>query len=196
MLRRRTTTTSDIERKLELLEARFTAPPATPPNSVEEMAETDEAESVATHKSTTPRIRNQHSRQGNSRLNNSQHSFGFDTPSLSGHSQSISARQKAARRSSLSIVEAATTKHLRKIAAENSPSDNASNAATILTGHHQRKTTTQVFSEIPSSPPIISMQNIFNNNSNSNHNSNSVATVTVRANAGLYVLCQKRSSRV
>ncbi len=174
MLRRRTTTTSEIERKLELLEARFTAPPATPPTSVEE---TGEEESVATHKSTTPRIKNQHSRQGSSRLNNSQHSFGFDTPSLSGHSQSISARQKAARRSSLSIVEAATTKHLRKIAGETSPSNSASNAATILTGHQSKKTAPVAPPDTPSSTPVISMQNIFS--SSSNHNSNSVTTTTV-----------------
>ncbi|GAX13233.1 tousled-like kinase [Fistulifera solaris] len=172
MLRRRTTTTSEVERKLELLEARFTAPPATPPNSVDEVGE---EESVATHKSTTPRIKNQHSRQGSSRLNNSQHSFGFDTPSLSGHSQSISARQKAARRSSLSIVEAATTKHLRKIAGEASSSDSASNAATILTGHQSKKKAP--VPETPSSTPVISMQNIFSSN-NSNHNSNSVTTTT------------------
>jgi hypothetical protein len=103
----RTPRKTALEEKLELLEARFTQPIQSP--------------SVATLNPLSTQY--------------SYRSFGFDTPSLSAHSASVSqtTNQRKQPIQSLQELELATTNHIHKLL-----SDAASNL-TVLTGHVSSK---------------------------------------------------------
>ena len=136
MSRRGRQNITSLERKLELLESRFTIP-GTPDNKGASNLLSPSESSVNTNIfSSASRGRSP-----------TQHSFGFDAPSLSGHSNSLAndqIKQKTMKRSSFSAVEAAAAKHMLKVAATAGPhefshnSNSVSSAATRLTSHVQR----------------------------------------------------------